>query len=83
MTITISPTKNVRLVNGQMVREWSGMSAKGVPVRALIAFVGAAEGYDHCEFEAELLNTPDQMESEPLTVASLQEVLRKSKYDMQ
>ena len=77
MKITISPTKEVVRVGGQLVRVWEGTSAMGVPVRALVAYVGAEEGYDHYEFDKELLSTPDPMD-EPLTASKLVNIIKRA-----
>lgn len=79
MTITISPTNQVQRINGQLVRVWTGVSAKGVPVKAFVAYLGAEEGYDHGEFEAELLNCPEPpFDEEPLTASKLNEIIRNA-----
>lgn len=79
MTITISPTKQVQRINGQLVRVWTGTSANGVPVKVFIAYIGAEEGYDHQEFEAELLNSPEPpFDEEPLTASMLNEIIRNA-----
>lgn len=76
MKLTLSPTKEiVRVSKMDMVRVWTGTTDKGVPVRALIAFVGAEEGYDHAEFEAALFSSPAPDE-EPLTVSKLVNIIR-------
>lgn len=79
MTITLSPTNQVQRINGQLVRVWIGTSAKGVPVKAFISYIGAEEGYDHQEFEAELLNSPEPpFDEEPLTASTLAKIIRNA-----
>lgn len=76
MTITISSTKETVRIYGQLHRVWTGASSKGVPVRVCIAYIGAQEGYDHAEFNADLLSTSDPTDEEPLMVSKLVNIIK-------
>lgn len=76
LTITLQPTKETGHINGVQVRVWTGASANGVPVRALIAFVGAEMGHDHAEFESELRPSEEPQMTAPTPIMKLDKAAR-------
>lgn len=55
MRITITPTRDWVLIDGQPARVWEGRSEGGVPCRVLVRGVQVPEGADPSEFDAALL----------------------------
>lgn len=57
MKAKLHSTQKIVRINGQPCRVWEGTTDKGVPMIAFIFRVAAEIGYDHEEFEADLLDS--------------------------
>lgn len=54
MTITISNTTKVVMLDGVPCRVWEGQTEKGIQVHCFIPRIAVKNGLDHTEFEEEL-----------------------------
>ena len=61
LRIAMTPTAELVLVGDSMCRVWQGVTAKGLPVRVLVASIVTREGADDSEIAEALTRIPNPL----------------------